>query len=77
MWDEFYTKRAVEKEAVHDADLEHFAIQKARELNWNTFKANESFLTTFKKEHRISSRRYNKLITRTSSTRKVCILEGI
>ncbi len=33
MWDEFYIKRAVEKEAVHDADLELFAVQKARELN--------------------------------------------
>ena len=26
MWDEFYIKRAVEKEAVHDADLELFII---------------------------------------------------
>lgn len=77
MWDEFYVKRAVEKEAVHDTDLESFAIQKARELNWDNFKVSESFLTTFKKENRISSRRYNKLITRVSSTRKVCSLEGI
>jgi hypothetical protein len=77
MWDEFYFKRAVEKEAVHDTDLELFAIQKARKLNWDNFKVSESFLTTFKKENRISSRRYNKLITRVSSTRKVCSLEGI
>ncbi|CAF4030805.1 unnamed protein product [Rotaria sp. Silwood1] len=33
MWNEFYLKRAIEKEAVHDSDLELFAIQKARELN--------------------------------------------
>ncbi|CAF0773412.1 unnamed protein product [Rotaria sordida] len=37
MWDEFYVKRAVEKEAVHDTDLELFAIQKARELKWDNF----------------------------------------
>ena len=77
MWDEFYVKRAVEKEAVHDTDLEHFAIQKVRELDWDKFKVSESFIMTFKKEHRISSRRYNKLVTRVSLTRKVCSLEGI
>ncbi len=33
MWNEFYTKRAIEKEAIHDSDLELFAIQKARELD--------------------------------------------
>ncbi|CAF4973667.1 unnamed protein product [Rotaria sp. Silwood1] len=37
VWDEFYVKRAVEKEAVHDTDLEIFAIQKARELKWDNF----------------------------------------
>ncbi len=31
MFNEFYIKRAIEKEAVHDADLELFAIQKAQE----------------------------------------------
>jgi hypothetical protein len=30
MFNEFYMKRTIEKEAVHDADLELFAIQKAR-----------------------------------------------
>ncbi|CAF1264499.1 unnamed protein product [Rotaria magnacalcarata] len=70
MWDEFYVKRAVEKEAIHDTDLERFAYQKAIELNGDNFKVSESFLTMFKKENRISSRRYNKLITRVSSTRK-------
>jgi len=28
MWDEFHVKRAIEKEAVHDTDLELFAIKK-------------------------------------------------
>jgi hypothetical protein len=32
MWNEFYVKRTVEKEAVHDSDLELFAIQKQE--NW-------------------------------------------
>lgn len=77
MWDEFYTKRAIEKEAIHDSDLELFAIQQARELNWDNFKASDSFIKLFKKEHRISSRRYNKLVTRVSSTRNICSLQGM
>ncbi|CAF2488480.1 unnamed protein product [Rotaria sp. Silwood2] len=77
MWDEFYVKRVIEKEAVHYTDLELFAIQKAREFNWDNFIVSESFLTRFKKANRISSRRYNKMITRASSIRKVCNLEGI
>ncbi|CAF5195092.1 unnamed protein product [Rotaria magnacalcarata] len=77
MSDEFYIKRTIEKEAVHDTDLERFAIQKARELNWDNFQVSESFITTFKKENKISSRRYNKLITRVSSTRNACSLEGM
>ena len=32
MWNEFYVKRTIEKEAIHGSDLELFAIQKAREL---------------------------------------------
>jgi hypothetical protein len=77
MWDEFYMKRAIEKEAVHDSDLELFAIQKAKELDWDNFKASPSFIAVFKKEYRISSRRFNKLITRISSTRKICTLKGM
>jgi predicted transcriptional regulator len=77
MWNEFYLKRAIEKEAVHDSDLELFAIQKARELDWDDFKASQSFIKLFKKEYGISSRRYNKLITRVSSTRNICTLKGI
>ncbi|CAF3921063.1 unnamed protein product [Rotaria sp. Silwood1] len=49
MINEFYLKGTVEKESVHDADLELYAIQKARELNWNTFKASKSFINIFKK----------------------------
>jgi hypothetical protein len=77
MWDEFYMKRAIEKEAVHDTDLELFAIQKARELGWDNFKASSSFIKMFKREYHISSRRYNKLITRISSTKKNCTLKGM
>ncbi|CAF1189633.1 unnamed protein product [Rotaria sp. Silwood1] len=54
MWNQFYMKRAIEKEAIHDIDLELFAIQKARELNWENFKASNTFIKDFKKEHGIS-----------------------
>ncbi|CAF3971662.1 unnamed protein product [Rotaria sp. Silwood1] len=74
MLNEFYIKRAIEKEALHDIDLQLFAIQKARDLGWDTFKASESFITRFKKENRISSRKYNKLLTRDTSKGKICIL---
>jgi hypothetical protein len=77
MWNEFYTKRAIEKAAIYDSDLELFAIQKARELNWDKFEASISFIKRFKKKHRISSRRYNKLVTHVSSTRNICNLKGI
>ncbi len=70
MWNQFYVRRAIAKEAVHDSDLELFAIEKARELNWENFEASDTFIKDFKKEHGISSRRYNKLVTRVSSTRK-------
>ncbi|CAF1273376.1 unnamed protein product [Rotaria sordida] len=70
----FKKKRAIEKETVHDADLELYAIQKARELTWDTFKASKCFINTFKRENRISSRRYNKIITRTNPNRKFCTL---
>ncbi|CAF1149790.1 unnamed protein product [Rotaria sordida] len=43
--------KTIEKEAVHDDDLELYAIQKARELDWDTFKASKSFINTFKKEN--------------------------
>jgi hypothetical protein len=77
MFNEFYVKRTIEKEAVHDTDLELFAVQKARELDWNTFKASKSFINDFKTENRISSRRYNKIITRTKPNKKTCSLDGM
>ena len=67
MFEQFYLKRAIEKDAVHDVDLELYAIQKARELNWDEFKASKSFINSFKRQNRISSRRVNKIITRTKS----------
>ena len=77
MLHEFYIKKQVEKEIAHGADLELYAIQKARELNWDAFKASKSFIQAFKKEKKISSRRYNKLIIRTTSFRKVCSLKDM
>ncbi|CAF3413236.1 unnamed protein product [Rotaria socialis] len=75
MWNEFYVKRTIEKAAIHDSDLEPFAIQKARELDWDNFEASEPFIRRFNREHHISSRRYNKLVTRISSRRKPCSLK--
>ena len=40
MWNKYYVKRTTEKEAIHDNDLELFAIQKARELGWDSSKVN-------------------------------------
>ena len=77
MLNEFYVKRQIEKAAVHDRDLQLFSIQKARELGWEDFKGSISFVKSFKKENRISSRRYNKLITRTSSKRTACSVTGM
>jgi len=77
MFNEFYVKRAIEKEAVHDTDLQLFALQQAKELGWDNFKASATFIKSFKKANRISSRRYNKLITRSTSNRKVCSWNGI
>ncbi|CAF1224691.1 unnamed protein product [Rotaria sordida] len=48
MFDEFYLKRTIKKEALHDTDLELYAIQKARELNWDTFKSATKFNYTTK-----------------------------
>ena len=77
MFNQFYLKRTIEKETIHDDDLELYAIQKARELNWDTFTASKSFINDFKRENGISSRRYNKIITRTKSNRKICSLNGM
>ena len=77
MLHEFYIKRQVEKEIVYDADLELYAIQEARELTCDAFKASKLFIQAFKKEKKILSRRYNKRITRTTSSRKVCSLKGM
>ena len=49
MTNEFYIKRAIEKEAVHDDGLKLYAIQKAKELDCDTFKANKLFINMFKK----------------------------
>ena len=77
MLHKFYIERQVEKDTVHDADLELYAFQNPRELNWDTFTASKSFIKAFKKEKKISSRGYNKLIIQTTSFRKVCSLKGM
>ncbi|CAF2880172.1 unnamed protein product [Rotaria sp. Silwood2] len=77
MFNEFYIKRAIEKEVVHDTDLQLFALQKAKQLGWDSFKASATFIKSFKKNNRISSRRYTKLITRSASNRKVCSMNGM
>ena len=77
MFNQFYLKRTIEKEAIHDDDLELYAIQKARELNWDTFTVSKSFINDLKRENGMSSRRYNKIITRTKSNRKICSLNGM
>jgi hypothetical protein len=74
MFEQFYQKRTIEKQAVHGDDLQLYAIQKARELNWDTFQASKSFINTFKRQNRVSSRRVNKIITRTTSHRKPVVL---
>ena len=77
MWNELYVERTIEKATIHDSDLEPFAIQKAREVGWDSFKASESSITRFEREHRIPSRRYNKLLTRIPSKTKTCSLKGL
>ena len=77
MTNEFYIKRAIEKEAVHDDNLKLCTIQKAKELERNTFKDGKSFINMLKKENRISTRQHNKLIIRPKLDRKVCILNSI
>ncbi|CAF3058441.1 unnamed protein product [Rotaria sp. Silwood2] len=50
--------------AVHDIDLRRWGLQKARELNLNSFEASEKWLLSFKHRHRISSRKVTQLITK-------------
>ncbi|CAF3878704.1 unnamed protein product, partial [Rotaria sp. Silwood1] len=50
--------------AVHDIDLRRWGLQKARELDLNSFEASENWLLAFKHRHRISSRKITQLVTR-------------
>ena len=50
--------------AVHDNDLGRWGLQKARELNLNSFEASERWLLSFKHRHRISSRKVTQLVTK-------------
>ncbi|CAF4897054.1 unnamed protein product [Rotaria socialis] len=64
MWNEFYVKRTIEKSAIHDSDLERFAIQKARELGRDNFTVSETFIATSNREYRISSRRTTEVVVK-------------
>ncbi|CAF4196742.1 unnamed protein product, partial [Rotaria magnacalcarata] len=50
--------------AVHDIDLRRWGLQKARELNLNSFEASEKWLLSFKHRHRICSRKVTQLVTK-------------
>jgi hypothetical protein len=58
---------------VHDSTLRGWALNKARELNFDTFKSSHYWLNKFKRIHRISSRKIVKFI----STRQQKNLEEI
>ena len=53
MTNDFCIKRAIEKGTVHDDDLKFYAIQKAKELDWNTIKGSKSFIHMFNEENRM------------------------
>ncbi|CAF4979670.1 unnamed protein product [Rotaria sp. Silwood1] len=48
---------------IHDIHLKKWALQKAREINDNTFKASDSWIFHFKRRHALCSRKVTKLIT--------------
>lgn len=51
---------------IHDKDLRRWALQAKRELGFedNRFRASRTWLTQFKKAHRIVSRKINKFVTK-------------
>lgn len=48
---------------VHDVDLKRWALQKAREIDDETFKAGDHWILEFKKRHELCSRKVTKLVT--------------
>ena len=53
---------------IHDIHLKRWALQKAREINHDTFSASDSWLLRFKRRHALCSRKVTKLITQREIT---------
>ncbi|CAF1136444.1 unnamed protein product [Rotaria sordida] len=49
---------------IHDIDIQHWAVKVAKELDLDDFQASEFWLRTFKKQHRICSRKITNIITK-------------
>ncbi|CAF4170822.1 unnamed protein product [Rotaria sordida] len=60
---EKFVKTRAEFLFVHDIHLKRWALQKAREINDNTFKASNNWVLQFKRRHALCSRKVTKLIT--------------
>ncbi len=48
---------------VHDIDLKRWGLQKAKQINFNQFKASNTWLLNFKKKFSICSRKITKFVT--------------
>ncbi|CAF3433201.1 unnamed protein product [Rotaria sp. Silwood2] len=59
---EKFEKASSEFLFIHDIHLKKWALQKAREINDNTFKASDSWVFYFKRRHALCSRKVTKLI---------------
>jgi len=49
---------------VHEIDIKHWALKKAREINDTTFAATDFWLHQFKRRHHICGRKITKLVTK-------------
>lgn len=74
MFERFYLKRVIETEVIHEIDLELHTNKKSRELNQKKFKASKTFINNFKRENRISLKRFKKNNTQTRTNMKLCSL---
>ena len=60
---ENFEKARAEHLIVHDIHLKRWALQKAREIDDNTFKASNNWVLRFKRRHALCSRKITKLVT--------------
>ena len=60
---ENFEKARAEHLIVHDIHLKRWALQKAREIDDNTFKASDNWVLRFKRRHALCSRKITKLVT--------------